>query len=502
MIRSRPPLGLCGMTRLALALGLLALLLPASALTGGHASSGGEASIFYYPWYGTPQRDGSYQHWDQNGHIPPLDLASSYYPARGPYSSSDPAVVQAQMRDIAGAGIREVVSSWWGVDSIEDQRLPMIVHMATKQDLGVAVQIEPYDGRTAASVASDIAHLRPLGISRFYVYHPFDIDEASWAALLPSLPGIQVLAQTVNVARAQAAHFAGVYTYDVATIGPATFAPLCARARRAGMICAPSVGPGYDALRATGDTHFRVRNGGATYDAMWQAAIRAGADRITITSYNEWHEGTQIEPAVTRLPRTVSAAGGRDSSPVTVPYSTYDGAYGMHGSSAPRAYLTRTAYWTALYRDGRIPARAQARTGKVAAQGRKPTFRAEGDPVAITAVAPSSIVQSRSKGRPGASFRGSCSNLLSGAMPSRLMAAVRVTAGNTVVRPLGRDALWKTRVARGRSCYRGHRPLALLGMSVITRCASSSGCCRSACTRRTASRTVSYWGNARRSKGG
>src|SRR6516165_122958 len=115
------------MTRLALLLGLFALLVPAAAPSGTHGPTGGQTSIFYYPWYGTPQRDGSYQHWDQNGHVPPLDLASTYYPARGPYSSSDPAVVLDQMREIAGAGVREVVSSWWGWGSVEDQRLPLVM---------------------------------------------------------------------------------------------------------------------------------------------------------------------------------------------------------------------------------------------------------------------------------------------------------------------------------------------------------------------------------------
>jgi len=39
------------------------------------------------------------------------------------------------------------------------------------------------------------------------------------------------------------------------------------------------------------------RNHGLTYDWMWHAAIAAHADQVTITSFNEWHEGTQIEPA-------------------------------------------------------------------------------------------------------------------------------------------------------------------------------------------------------------
>ena len=81
--------------RLTLALAFL-LVAPAGAYGGTRS-----VSIFYYPWYGTPGHDGAYLHWEQDGHLPPADLASSYYPARGPYSSGDEAVVKAQMAEIA-----------------------------------------------------------------------------------------------------------------------------------------------------------------------------------------------------------------------------------------------------------------------------------------------------------------------------------------------------------------------------------------------------------------
>lgn len=321
-----------------------ALILAALVFTSGTAQAAvRDVSIFFYPWYGTPSRDGSYRHWDQDGHLPPADLASTYYPARGPYSSGDPAVLRRQMAEIAAAGIGEVVSSWWGWGSLEDVRLPAVMRAARARGLRVAVQIEPYPGRTAATVEADIGHLRELGVSRFYVFRPFEIPEADWAALNDRTTGVQVFAQTGNVTRAVAGRFRGVYTYDIVTYTSKTFARLCAKARAAGLICAPSVGPGYEAERATGDARRRPRRDGVTYDSMWAAAIEAGAERITITSYNEWHEGTQIEPARTPAPRRPAAM------PVERAYESYDGAYGLRGRAAETAYLGRTRLWSSVF---------------------------------------------------------------------------------------------------------------------------------------------------------
>lgn len=303
---------------------LLALLAPASA--------GARVAIFYYPWYGEPALDGSYQHWQQNAHAPPRDIASGFFPVRGLYSSSSPRVLAAQMREIAAAGVDEVVSSWWGWGSPEDQRLPAVIAAARARGLEAAVHLEPYDDRTVESTANDIAHLRELGIRDFYVYRPTDFPAAEWARLNGQLQGVQLFAQTALPGFAAAGGFAGLYTYDILLYGGGAFRRICTEARLLNLLCSPSVGPGYDASRATGDTRTKSRRHGATYDAMWRAALRAKADFVTITSYNEWNEGTQIEPAM-------AGPGG---------YASYDGAWGLTGAAAPFAYLDRTAHWSGI----------------------------------------------------------------------------------------------------------------------------------------------------------
>src|SRR3954471_7692359 len=161
---------------------VLVLFALAAALAAPGAARAGEGSvaIFFYPWYGSAQADGSYLHWQQAGHAPPYDIASGFFPARGVYSSATRAVLAAQMAEIAGAGVNQVVSSWWGWGSVEDQRLPDVVRAGARRGLSVSVQIEPYVGRTAQTVAADIEHLRTLGISEFYVYGPQDVPDTDW----------------------------------------------------------------------------------------------------------------------------------------------------------------------------------------------------------------------------------------------------------------------------------------------------------------------------------
>jgi hypothetical protein len=314
---------------------LLAALIPAA--EGSIAAEGAapvRVAIFYYPWYGTPALDGAYQHWQQRGYRPPASVSSAFYPARGVYSSSDPSVLQEHMAQISAAGVDQVIVSWWGRGSAEDHRLPAVVEAARARGLDVAAHVEPYGGRTAASVRDDVAHLRRLGIGDFYLYGGHETPLADWAEVNASLdPGVRLFLQTAFAGEAAAGGFDGLYTYDVLVHHGGKLRRICAQARKRGLLCAPSVGPGYDARRAVADVRIKSRRQGATYDSMWRSALAAAPDLVTITSFNEWHEGTQIEPARPH----VGPRGGR--------YDGYDGAFGLSGRAAEGAYLARTAFW-------------------------------------------------------------------------------------------------------------------------------------------------------------
>ncbi len=314
-------------------------------------------TAFFYVWYGTPAGDGAWRHWNQLEHVPPDNIASSFYPERGPYSSRDPLVLQSQMAELRQARVGAIAVSWWGVGSWEDRSLDAVFSAAAANGIKIAFHIEPYQGQTAGSVASDIRYLlgrfgsspallrvsRPTAASETTspraVFYLFGSSRLPVAALKVAIAGLRrtqddaiVLVHSPKASTAARVGADGVYTYDPMA-SPAALAGLVADCRAARLICSPSVSPGFDNSQAvaTGQ-QFVARDNGARYDAMWQGVVAAGAEWVSVTSFNEWHEGTQIEPAVD------FAAGART-------YTGYGGAYGRAASEAPDAYLDRTAYW-------------------------------------------------------------------------------------------------------------------------------------------------------------
>ncbi|MFE6487237.1 ThuA domain-containing protein [Streptomyces sp. NPDC057757] len=312
--------------------------------------------LFYYPWYGSPAVNGGWRHWQQGGRTPPEDVGADFYPALGPYDSADYAGAVAQhMKWVARSGAGVIVYSWWGRGGYEDGLARGVLDAAQKEGVKVAWHLEPYAGRTAASTVADIQYINSTygghpafyrsaehgDKGAFYVFESLNITD--WAPLDQVTGSSIVLAQTTDTSKI--AHFSGLYTYDgIAGATAPGWKQAGDYARANDLIWAPSVAPGYlDDRAVPGNTTPTLeRADGAAYDRQWSnaldPAIGGSPAWVSVTSFNEWHEGSSIEPADPTPP----AGHG---------YRTYDGAYGLTGEAAQTAYLDRTAYWANRFTD-------------------------------------------------------------------------------------------------------------------------------------------------------
>lgn len=250
------------------------------------------------------------------------------------------------------------VVSWWGRPDVEgtadtqgvntDLALPLVVAAAerswtgdsegrererVKEGMRIAFHLEPYPGRTAASVREDVAYLsskfgdsvallrgtndRPV----YFVYDSYHVSPRDWATLLTpegaesvrgsSLDGVFVglwLTRSDGTPL-EMGGFDGGYTYFASPgtshgADPRNWRDIASEAAARGLMFIPSVGPGYNdtKIRPWNAAATRSREGGRAYARAWSAALGAGPAAVTITSYNEWGEGTQIEPAAARRP--------------------------------------------------------------------------------------------------------------------------------------------------------------------------------------------------------
>ncbi|WP_460733518.1 glycoside hydrolase family 99 protein [Lysobacter tyrosinilyticus] len=345
---------------------LLLALLPTIAQA---AALNYRAIAFYYNWYGDVAHDGAQLHWAHDvlrkndrdtttRRIPGGgDIAANFYPQLGEYSSADPAVVERHMAMIARARIGVIAVTWLGADDPSFRSVDTILAAANRHHIKVCFQIEPRVRKTARSTAEAIGELigrygsnpafyrnpdsgRPL----FFVYDSYVIPAQEWAEVLGkpgahSIRGTPFDADVLGLWVGPGEHaffetsgFDGIYTY-FASRGfswgstPEHWPELQRWAAERGKLFVPSVGPGYidTRVRPWNAKNTKDRGAGSYYDGMFEAAIASGAPFVGVTSFNEWHEGTQIEPAVP----TRSAA---------FPYLDY-------GPRAPDYYLKRTAYW-------------------------------------------------------------------------------------------------------------------------------------------------------------
>jgi glycoprotein endo-alpha-1,2-mannosidase len=285
---------------------------------------------FYYGWYGNPSVSGAWRHWtnvDPTNH----EIANAaHFPALGAYDSHDPSVVGQQVAMAKGAGITGFIASWWGRDSFEDKSLQLLLVTAQREELKVSAYYEEIKGSDDAgrkrSAVSDLEYLlktygnnpvwlRVNGKPVIFIYGRalHALSPVGWEDVLQQIRR-DYLRGAEFIPDSEAPEFVSVFdgssNYNITSQtqqksprniqawADKNFVKMAAAAQR--KISMLTVIPGYDDRKVGRAAPRPVTNrwNGQTYKVLWQAAIAVHPDWVLITSWNEWHEGSEIEPSV------------------------------------------------------------------------------------------------------------------------------------------------------------------------------------------------------------
>ena len=292
------------------ALPLLGSMMAAPAPVAADTDAGSPVLFaYYYAWYDSNT-------WSSG--------STSDLPAE-PYQSADTKAMARQIEQAQAAGIDAFNVAWLGPNNPTDRNFTQMLPIAAAHgfSLTLGVETDSFGSRRDLTNALRYAistHTRQPGYfssggrPTFFFWRPtaLPLDGASssidaWRQLRDDVdPDHQTIwiGEGDNFAYLQA--FDGIHPYSVAWSANVsrTLSTYGQRTRQqASSLNTPklwvaTVMPGYDDTR-TGrpDGFARDRQGTGFYDEMWQAALGSSPDWIIITSWNEWVEGSQIEPS-------------------------------------------------------------------------------------------------------------------------------------------------------------------------------------------------------------
>ena len=277
---------------------------------------------FYYAWYGTPDGamgNGRWLHW----YGPGMYYQGTDHPLMGLYDSWDEKVLKKHMQLAADNGIDGFIVSWWGEGSYETDTVYKMLKIANDmkkegKDFWITVYYEGYDFMTEEEALNDLTFvidsfagnprfLKINGEPAIFIYSRAinGLSKEEWEDVLRKIhrkyPNVVFFADTFDGSLAK--KFGGIHNYNV--VAPfktiekikVVSEAMLAKARHYSIYYAMDIGPGYD------DTHIRVpgtsvsRQNGKLYEELWKLVLQIDPDIVLITSWNEWHEGSEIEPS-------------------------------------------------------------------------------------------------------------------------------------------------------------------------------------------------------------
>jgi hypothetical protein len=267
---------------------------------------------FYYGWF--KGKDGNYQAWDISNHKPPSTWASNYLPSTEPgvfnpahelYDSNDTLILQKQLGWMKKAGIQFGISSWWGIGSTTDKVfshiikgfMPSAVNPYPAFRWTMLYEIQAYARPKLNEITTDLNYIKNIYASSPYylkidgkpvifVYNANNsgsrsIDDILTWSMARNLTGFYVVMKVNPRHVGENAHsIDGWYEYD----------PTKRYDQQDGYYA--YVSPGYWKYNETPT----LARSPSDFETAVQKLAAASVDFKLIETWNEWAEGTQVEP--------------------------------------------------------------------------------------------------------------------------------------------------------------------------------------------------------------
>jgi hypothetical protein len=246
-------------------------------------------ATFFYPWYGANGVG-----WYSNQH---------YTPTLGLYNSADPSIIGQQLTMMKYSGIQTAISSWWGRGDRTDTNLKTLLNLSANSGVNFTAYYEQEGNAvgngpnpSTSAIESDLQYLAQYtsspqwthlgGLPVLFVYGDGS-DGCStldrWAAA-PSASKWHIVQKVFGGYTS----CANASKFDFHQYGPAS---------------AIDTQPGYSVAVSPGFWKFgeaspRLARDPATFTTNVQKMVASTNRWHLVTTWNEWGEGSSVEPAV------------------------------------------------------------------------------------------------------------------------------------------------------------------------------------------------------------
>ncbi|OHB67515.1 MAG: hypothetical protein A2Y77_13500 [Planctomycetes bacterium RBG_13_62_9] len=320
---------------------------------------------FHYPWYGNPTTSGQWVHWDMApAYSPPVTWTANYLPnypnsTWNPgvqlYDSSNTELLRWQDRAMARAGMDIAIASWWGMGLFEDRAFAKAIRICKSIQWCIYYELDAYGDPSSETIYNDLKYI----LDTYSPSGNYARVDGKWLVFVYGAGGEETANRWRQAKARLAANGYSVYlNADVSDPSAATcpspwdaIHQYSSPVRQGLTQTLPStddsawVSPGYWGL---GEPP-RLERSLSDFAAAWNNVVaqRSSCRFVLVETWNEWHEGTQIEPGQVIVPDLTGYSPG-----------SYDYGYSFIDAIAPAAI--DELHWTSSGHRAVVPTHIEA----------------------------------------------------------------------------------------------------------------------------------------------